>query len=68
MFKNTSAEGKLRAKSGTVTRVKAYAGYVTSKSGREIAFSMSVNNFSGKSSETRDKLEKLMVALSELNK
>jgi len=68
MFSGSIAEGKLRAKSGTVSRVKAYAGYVTSKSGREIAFSMVVNNFSCKSSETREKLEQLMIALAEFDK
>ena len=68
MFKGSIAEGKLRAKSGTVSRVKAYSGYVTSKSGREIAFSMMVNNFSCKSSEAKAKLEQLMIALAELNR
>lgn len=68
MFKGSIAEGKLRAKSGTINRVKAYAGYVTSVSGREIAFSMVVNNFSCKSTEARAKLEQLMIALAEFNK
>jgi D-alanyl-D-alanine carboxypeptidase/D-alanyl-D-alanine-endopeptidase (penicillin-binding protein 4) len=68
MFKGSIAEGKLRAKSGTVSRAKAYAGYVTSKSGREIAFSMVVNNFSCTSREARAKLEQLMVALAGFNK
>ena len=68
LCRGTVAEGKLRAKSGTISRAKAYAGYVTSVSGREIAFSMVVNGFSGSSVEARDKLEKLMVALAELDK
>ncbi|WP_167612674.1 D-alanyl-D-alanine carboxypeptidase/D-alanyl-D-alanine-endopeptidase [Maribellus sediminis] len=68
MFKGTAAERQLRAKSGTINKVKAYAGYVTSESGREIAFSMVVNNYSCSSSEARDQLEKLMVSLAELKK
>ena len=68
LCKGTVAEGKLRAKSGTISRAKAYAGYVTSVSGREIAFSMVVNGFSGSSLQARDKLEELMIALAELNK
>ena len=68
MFKGSVAEGALRAKSGTVNRVKAYSGYVTSKSGREIAFSMVVNNFSCSSREARAKLEQLMIALAEFKK
>lgn len=68
MFKGTMAEGNLRAKSGTISRVKAYSGYVKSRSGREIIFSMLVNNFSCSSGAARDKLEKLMIALAEFNK
>lgn len=68
MFKNTAAKGNIHAKSGTVSRAKAYAGYVTSASGREIAFSMIVNNFSCSSREARAQLEKLMISLAELDK
>jgi len=68
MFAGSAAEANLRAKSGTIDRVKAYTGYVTSRSGREIVFSMMVNNFSCTSREARDKLERLMVALAELKK
>lgn len=60
------AEGNLRAKSGTIDRVKAYSGYVTSRSGRDIIFSMIVNNFSCSSKEANAKLESLMNSLSEL--
>jgi D-alanyl-D-alanine carboxypeptidase/D-alanyl-D-alanine-endopeptidase (penicillin-binding protein 4) len=68
IFTGTPAEGNLRAKSGTIDRVKAYTGFVTSQSGRKIIFSMMVNNFSGTSKEARAGLIKLMVALSELKK
>lgn len=68
MFKNTPAQGQLRAKSGTINRVKAYAGYVTSASGREIAFSMVANNFSCSSGEARRKLEKIMIELANFSK
>ncbi len=68
MFKESMAEGNLRVKSGTINKVKAYAGYVTSESGREIAFSMVVNNFSCTSREARAKLEELMIALAEFKK
>ncbi|YCM43484.1 D-alanyl-D-alanine carboxypeptidase/D-alanyl-D-alanine-endopeptidase [Verrucomicrobiaceae bacterium 227] len=40
----TAAEGKVRAKSGGMTRVKTYAGYLTGKSGREYAFAVFTNN------------------------
>jgi D-alanyl-D-alanine carboxypeptidase/D-alanyl-D-alanine-endopeptidase (penicillin-binding protein 4) len=68
MFKGSLAEGNLRAKSGTIDRVKSFTGYVKSSSGREIIFSMIVNNFSCSSKEAKVKLERLMIALSELEK
>ncbi len=39
-----AAQGKLKAKSGTMNRIKSYAGYVDSKSGKKIAFALIVNN------------------------
>jgi serine-type D-Ala-D-Ala carboxypeptidase/endopeptidase (penicillin-binding protein 4) len=68
LFKGSVAEGNLRAKSGTISRVKAYAGYVSSASGRQIAFSMSANGFSGTSRQARAKLEQLMIALAAFDK
>jgi len=68
MFKGSLAEGKLRAKSGTLTRTKAYSGYVTSASGREIAFYMVVNNYTCPTSMAEEKLEQLMIALATFNK
>ncbi len=68
MFKETAAEGNLRAKSGTLTRTKAYSGYVISVSGREIAFYMAVNNYNCPTSVTVSKLEQLMTALADFRK
>ncbi len=63
MFKNTIAVGKLKAKSGGMTRVRSYTGYATTKSGKQVSFSMIANNFTGKSSAIRGKMEALMVAI-----
>ncbi len=63
----TSAENNMRAKSGSIKSVRAYTGYVTSKSGREIAFSLIINNYNGSSSETGKKMQSLMVSLSDFN-
>ncbi|MFN8255428.1 MAG: D-alanyl-D-alanine carboxypeptidase/D-alanyl-D-alanine-endopeptidase [Bacteroidales bacterium] len=65
--KNTAADGNLRAKSGSIDRVRAYSGYVTTKSGRELAFSINISNYNCSDSECRNKLEELMVALAEFN-
>jgi len=39
----------LRAKSGSMTRVRSYAGYLTAKSGKELIFSIIINNYNGPS-------------------
>jgi len=65
--KDTDAEGKINAKSGSIRHVRAYAGYATSDSGREIAFAMLLNNFDCSSYKARQKLETLMLALVKLN-
>ena len=66
MFKGTPAEGKLRAKSGSMTGVSAYAGYTTSQSGKDIAFCLMVNNYSCSSATVRKRLERIMVLLTGL--
>ena len=55
--------GKLRAKSGSMERVRSYTGFATTESGRLVSFSMIANNFMGKSSDIRRKMEKLMLGI-----
>lgn len=57
--KNQMGHGKIRAKSGTMNRIKAYAGYVDSSSGKKIAFAIIVNNFNCSSSEVVEQMEKV---------
>lgn len=63
---STAAEGNLRAKSGTMSRVRAYAGYVDTKSGNRLAFAMIGNNTQWELSELRDRFEKLFILMAEL--
>ncbi len=65
--KGTSAENNMRAKSGSIRNVRAYAGYAKTKSGRDIAFSLIINNYNGKSSSAKKKLERIMVAITDFN-
>jgi len=65
--KGTSAENNMRAKSGSIKAVRAYAGYVTTKSGRVVAFSLIINNYNGSSSETGKKMQALMASLADFN-
>ncbi|MGB0933654.1 MAG: D-alanyl-D-alanine carboxypeptidase/D-alanyl-D-alanine endopeptidase [Lishizhenia sp.] len=63
LCKNGPARGRVMAKSGTMNRIKSYAGYVNSISGKKIAFSIIVNNFSGSSRSLTQHLEKIFNAL-----
>ena len=67
MLRGTIAEGRLKAKSGYISGVRAYAGYVRTQAGQMLAFTMISNNFSGSSSQMRREFEKLMVALASAN-
>lgn len=64
--KGTFAEGRIFAKSGYMTRVRSYAGYVYTKTGKKLAFAMMVNNFNCSPYEMKKKMEKLMVMMAEL--
>jgi len=65
MCNGTFAENNLRAKSGYITRVRSYTGYVKNKKGELICFSVIANNFSGSPSDIKNKLEKILVAIAE---
>ncbi len=49
----------LKAKSGSMTRVRCYAGYLTSDSGKTLAFSFMFNQFDGTHSKLNSWIEKL---------
>jgi D-alanyl-D-alanine carboxypeptidase/D-alanyl-D-alanine-endopeptidase (penicillin-binding protein 4) len=57
--KGQSASGRMQAKSGTLSNVKAYAGYVKSKSGSNLAFAIIVNNFEGSRYKLVKKMEQI---------
>ena len=44
-MKSTAAEGNARAKTGSMSNVRALAGYVTSASGEPLVFALLANNF-----------------------
>ena len=62
----TDADGNLHAKSGTMSRVKSYAGYVKTRSGKLLSFAMIGNNTLWSEVELRDKFAKLFVLMAEL--
>jgi D-alanyl-D-alanine carboxypeptidase/D-alanyl-D-alanine-endopeptidase (penicillin-binding protein 4) len=56
-------ENTLKAKSGSMTRVRCYAGFLQTNSGREIAFSVMFNQFSGSSSNLVKEIENLLFTI-----
>lgn len=50
----------LRAKSGSMTRVRSYAGYFTTNSGRDMVFCMIINDFSGPPKDVVTRFEALL--------
>jgi serine-type D-Ala-D-Ala carboxypeptidase/endopeptidase (penicillin-binding protein 4) len=63
--KNTQAQNNIFAKTGYMTRVRSYAGYMKTKNNNNIVFSIMINNYSCSASEAKKKLEEIMLALME---
>ena len=51
-----------------MTRVRSYAGYVTTKNKRNIAFALIINNFNCTPFQMKKKMEKIMIKLAEIEK
>ncbi|MFN8393245.1 MAG: D-alanyl-D-alanine carboxypeptidase/D-alanyl-D-alanine-endopeptidase [Bacteroidia bacterium] len=66
MCKGTAAECRVWAKSGYISRVRTYAGYVETKSGRRLCFAMMANNYTCTNAVAKDYLEGLMVKMAEI--
>ncbi|KAA3634634.1 MAG: D-alanyl-D-alanine carboxypeptidase/D-alanyl-D-alanine-endopeptidase [Bacteroidetes bacterium] len=62
-LRGTVAEGKLRAKTGTLENVRSFAGYATNNQGKKLAFCIIVNNHNCSGSALRKKLAPLMQAM-----
>lgn len=59
-FKDAAFESRLRAKSGSMTRVRSYAGYFTTTTGKEMVFSIIVNNYTGPSRKLISGIEEII--------
>ena len=53
-------DNSLQAKSGSMTRVRCYSGYLTTESKKKIAFSVMVNHFNGSGSKLSKEIENLL--------
>jgi len=53
----------LKAKSGSMTRVRCYSGYLTTSSGKKLAFSFMINHFDGTPKKLNAWIENLWLDL-----
>lgn len=59
--KGTILEKSLRIKSGSLTGIRSYCGYVKNKKGKLLAFAFIINNYSGSPAEVEEIHEKLLI-------
>jgi D-alanyl-D-alanine carboxypeptidase/D-alanyl-D-alanine-endopeptidase (penicillin-binding protein 4) len=59
-FTDPVFDSRLRAKSGSMTRVKSYAGYFTTVSGNQMIISIIINNYTGSSKNIISGIEEII--------
>ncbi|TAL79183.1 MAG: D-alanyl-D-alanine carboxypeptidase/D-alanyl-D-alanine-endopeptidase [Bacteroidetes bacterium] len=59
-FTDPVFDSNLKAKSGSMTRVRSYAGYFTAKSGKKMTFSIIINNYTGPSKNIITGIEEII--------
>jgi len=62
MLRGSSLQGRTKLKSGSMSRVLCYGGYIT-KNGKQYAIALLVNNYSGRQNLMRGAIEELLLAL-----
>jgi len=59
-FQESVLKGKARAKTGSMTRVRSMAGYMTTQSGKEVAFAIIINNYNVTTASMKTQMEALI--------
>lgn len=59
-FLNSDSYGQIFAKTGTLNKVKTLAGYVKTKSGKLLTFSLLINNYNGSVAQVKQKMEQIL--------
>jgi D-alanyl-D-alanine carboxypeptidase/D-alanyl-D-alanine-endopeptidase (penicillin-binding protein 4) len=67
-MKGTAAEGNARAKSGSMSNVRALSGYVTSAEGEPLVFSVIANNFEATADVINRATDAIVVRLAEFRR
>ncbi len=62
-MRDTIAQGRVRAKTGSLGRVSTLSGYLTTQSGEELAFAILMNNYNGTSATARAVQDAIVVRL-----
>lgn len=62
-FVNSEAYGQIFAKTGTLNGVKTLAGYVKTKNGKTLVFSLLVNSYTGSVAQVKQKMEYILTPL-----
>jgi len=62
----TIAQGKIRAKTGTLAAIKTLAGYVSTVSGRKLIFAIIVNNYTCRNSVMKRMMEHILIEMTVL--
>ena len=62
-MKGTAAENNVRAKSGTMSNIRALAGYVRTREGEPLAFAIMVDNFEGTGAQALAAMDAIAVRL-----
>lgn len=62
-FQNSESYGQIFAKTGTLNRVKTLAGYVRTKTGKLLTFSLLINNYNGSVAQVKQKMESILAPL-----
>lgn len=64
--KGTFIEKNMRAKTGYINRARGYCGYVKTKAGKDLCFSVLFNNYNCSPKDMKLKIEQFLIALAEL--
>jgi D-alanyl-D-alanine carboxypeptidase/D-alanyl-D-alanine-endopeptidase (penicillin-binding protein 4) len=65
--RGTLLDGNLHGKGGSMSRVRSITGYITTKSKRNVAFTIIVNNFNCSGAVLKLRMEQLMLAIAAMN-